>query len=423
MRVGLAVWSLLCWSLLSASAQATELVRVLLFQDVQRVEVSAGEGMTVRLSGGDERAFEAPLVVVPLADGIVVNGGRLQTEGVTVRGRQDLRVAVEGQIEAQRQDRPTERAAVFLRPLSQGATASPSPSPVLQATELTGTMVVSGTLHVMRRGQGLMVVNAVDMEEYVKGVVPSEVSSSWHQEALKVQAVAARTYALYQQMINAGRDYHLVSSIQDQVYRGRHGLDPRVQQAVEDTRGIVVTHLNVPILAAFSSTAAGPTEDAVNVWSKDLPYLKGVECPFDTNSPYYQWRTSFKVVDLETNLRQKGMAVGTIANVSPLSYSRAGRVATIRILHSNGELILRGEDLRRVVGYAVIPSTQFEVEAVGSELVLSGYGAGHAVGLCQWGAKELAELGYHFPAILQYYFPGTELKDARLLESGSPSTP
>jgi len=76
-----------------------------------------------------------------------------------------------------------------------------------------------------------------------------------------------------------------------------------------------------------------------------------------------------------------------------------------------------------VVGYAVIRSTQFELEAVGSELVLSGYGAGHAVGLCQWGAKELAELGYHFPAILQYYFPGTELKDARLLESVSPSTP
>ncbi len=424
MRVGLGFWSLFCWSLLSPSAQATELVRVLLFQDVQRVEVAAGEGVVARFSHGDERAFEASLVVTPLADdGIVVNGDRLQIEGVTVWGRQDLAVAVEGQIETQKPDLPTERAAVFLRPLSKGAMASPSPVPVLQATEPIGTMVVSGALHVIRRGQGLMVINAVDLEEYVKGVVPSEVSSSWHQEALKVQAIAARTYALYQRMINAGHDYHLVGSIQDQVYRGRHGVDPRVQQAVEDTRGIVVTHLNAPILAAFSSTAAGQTEDAINVWSKDLPYLKGVECPFDTNSPYYQWRASFKVEDLETNLRQKGMAVGTIASVTPISYSRAGRVAKVRILHSNGELILRGEDLRRVVGYAVIPSTQFEVEAVGSELVLSGYGAGHAVGLCQWGAKELAELGYPFPAILQYYFPGTELKDARLLESVSPSTP
>ncbi|HET8579879.1 MAG TPA: SpoIID/LytB domain-containing protein [Nitrospiraceae bacterium] len=423
MRVGLGFWSLLCWSLLPPSAQATELVRVLLFQDVQRVEVAAGEGMVARFSNGDERPFETPLVVSLLADGIGVNGDRLQTEGVTVRGRHDLIVTVEGQDGAQKPDRPAERAAVFLRSSSKTPVASSGPATGLRVAEPMGAMVVSGTLQVVRRAQGLMVINEVDLEEYVKGVVPSEVSSSWHQEALKVQAVAARTYALYQRMINAGGDYHLMSSIQDQVYRGRNGVDPRVQQAVEDTRGIVITYLNAPILAAFSSTAAGQTEDAVNVWSKDLPYLKGVECPFDTNSPYYQWRTSFKVVDLETNLRQKGMAVGTIASVTPLSYSRAGRVARVRILHSHGELILRGEDLRRVVGYAVIPSTQFEIEAVGSELVLSGYGAGHAVGLCQWGAKELAEQGYPFPVIIRYYFPGTELKDARLVESVSPSTP
>ena len=423
MRAGLGFWSLLCWSLLATSAQATEQIRVLLFQDVQRMEISAGEGVTVRLSNGDERVFETPLVVTLLADGIGVNGDRFQTESVAVWGRRDLTVAVEGQIEAQKPDRPAERAAVFLRPSPKSPVASANPMAGLRSAEPLGAMVVSGALQVVRRGQGLMVINEVDLEEYVKGVVPSEVSSSWHQEVLKVQAVAARTYALYQRMINARGDYHLMSSIQDQVYRGRNGVDPRVQQAVEDTRGIVITHLNAPILAAFTSTAAGPTEDAVNVWSKDLPYLKGVECPFDRNSPYYQWRTSFKVEDLETNLRQKGIAVGTIASVTPLSYSRAGRVTRIRVLHSNGELILRGEDLRRVVGYAVIPSTQFEIEAGGSELVLSGYGAGHAVGLCQWGAKELAEQGYPFPVILHYYFPGTELKDARLIESVSPSTP
>ena len=423
MRAGLGFLSLLCWSLLAPSAQATEQIRVLLFQDVQRMEISAGEGVTVRLSSGDERVFETPLLVTLLADGIGVNGDRFQTESVAVWGRRDLTVTVEGQIEAQKPDRPALQAAVFLRPSPKSPVASANPMAGLRSAEPLGAMAVSGALQIVRRGQGLMVINEVDLEEYVKGVVPSEVSSSWHQEVLKVQAVAARTYALYQRMMNARGDYHLMSSIQDQVYRGRNGVDPRVQQAVEDTRGIVITHLNAPILAAFSSTAAGPTEDAVNVWSKDLPYLKGVECPFDRNSPYYQWRTSFKVEDLETNLRQKGIAVGTIASVTPLSYSRAGRVTRIRVLHSNGELILRGEDLRRVVGYAVIPSTRFEIEAGGSELVLSGYGAGHAVGLCQWGAKELAEQGYPFPVILHYYFPGTELKDARLIESISPSTP
>ena len=108
----------------------------------------------------------------------------------------------------------------------------------------------------------------------------AEVNSAWHPEMLKVQAIVARTYALYQHMLSATRDYDVVASTQDQVYRGRHGIDERVIQAVESTRGLVVAYQGL-IYAAFSSTAAGITEDAMNVWSKDLPYLKGVECPFD----------------------------------------------------------------------------------------------------------------------------------------------
>ena len=148
-------------------------------------------------------------------------------------------------------------------------------------------------------------------------------------------------------------------------------------EAVESTRGLVVTHQGAPIYAAFSSTAAGITEDAVNVWSKDLPYLKGVECPFDIESPYYQWKATFKVDTLEKNLRTQGFAVGTIATMTPLAYSRAGRVATLRILHSKGELILRGEELRKAVGYTVVPSTQFAVES----LVLRSSWPGMALGM------------------------------------------
>jgi stage II sporulation protein D len=243
---------------------------------------------------------------------------------------------------------------------------------------------------------------------------------------LKVQAVATRTYALYQHMLSSTRDYDVTAGIQDQVYRGRQGIDTRVVEAVESTRGLVVTHQGAPIYAAFSSTAAGITEDAMIVWSKDLPYLKGVECPFDIESPYYQWKASVKIEALEKNLRQQGFVVGTIATMAPHSYSRAGRVATVRIVDSNGELILRGEDLRKAAGYTVIPSTQFTVELIGQDVIFSGYGAGHAVGLCQWGAKELAELGYSFSSILSYYYPGTELRDASLTQappapSASPS--
>jgi stage II sporulation protein D len=214
-------------------------------------------------------------------------------------------------------------------------------------------------------------------------------------------------------MLNTDREYDLVASVQDQVYRGRHGVDARVERAVDATRGMILTYNNAPILAAFSSTAAGPTEDAMNVWAKDLPYLKGVDCPFDANSPYYGWRAKFTLEELERSLRADGVPVGTVATLTPYTYSRAGRVDKIRILHSEGELMIRGQDLRRIVGYSVIPSTQFEVEAIGRDVVLTGRGAGHAVGLCQWGAKELAEQGYPFLTILKYYFPGTQLRHVR----------
>jgi stage II sporulation protein D len=360
-----------------APASAADSIRVLLMQDVQRVVFSAEDGLLVRPLAGEERLLPGPLVVTIGDDRaeLVVNGDRLQAQSLTVRGQEgDMTVA--------------------------GDSASLS---------------VSGVLQVMVRGKGLALLNQVDLEEYVKGVVPAEMHAGWHPEALKVQAVVARTYALYQRLANREREYDVAAGTQDQVYRGRQGLDQRVQQAVESTRGLVLTYGGGPVLAAFSSTAAGPTEDAMNVWSKDLPYLKGVDCPFDAESPYYQWRISFKLQDLEDKLRREGIVIGPIATLTPFAYSQAGRVTKIRLLHARGELILRGEDLRRLVGYTVIPSTQFEVEEIGESVVLSGRGAGHAVGLCQWGAKEMADLGYPFTTILTYYYPGTEIKHLRLL--------
>ena len=396
---------------MAAPADATELIRVLVVQQSPRVTVTSPHGMIVRLSRAHERAITGPLRVVAGPSGLLLNGARARSDMVRVRGRRgDLTIN-----------------AVALSPARQGRILSTAPSSrkgeaavmILAGPEALPTggtlssLVVGGAVDLVYRNGTLSVINELDMEEYIKGVVPSEMSAGWHPEALKVQAVAARTYALYQRMLNDGRDYDVVAGVQDQVYRGRHGLDQRVREAVEATRGLVVTYQNAPILAAFSSTAAGPTEDAMNVWAKDLPYLKGVECPFDENSPYYQWRARFTVSDLEQTLRRQGFSVGTIATFTPYSYSRAGRVDRVRILHSGGELILRGQDLRKAVGYSVIPSTQFEVEALGREVVLSGRGSGHAVGLCQWGAKEMAEQGHSYASILRYYFPGTGLQPMR----------
>ena len=355
---------------------ADDLMRVLLMQDAQRVDVSAEHGLTVQMPGGETRVFMGPVVARPSAGSLTLNGERIPADTVTIRNRGgDLTVTNGG-----------------------------------NGTGESKPLIVGGNLKILVRGNGLSLVNDVDLEEYIKGVVPAEMSPSWHPEALKAQAVVARTYALYQRMLNKSREYDLVATVQDQVYQGRQGVDHRVQDAVESTRGIAVAYQNAPIYAAFSSTAAGPTEDAMNVWSKDLPYLKGVDCPFDVNAPRYHWRAVLMIQDLEHAFQRQGVDVGAIASLTPFAYSRAGRVTKLRILHSRGELILRGEDFRRLVGYSIIPSTQFDVESMGWEIALSGRGSGHAVGLCQWGAKEMAEHGYPYTTILAYYFPGTELR-------------
>ena len=385
-----------CLLSLSSGAEAAESIRVLLSADVLRLDIRSGNPLWAADANGRGQALRVSTQVVAAGKGFLLNGVRRQTERLTLHGGgQGLTLTF---------PRPTRK--------SKGAAVSSGDS----GTEVS----VSGLIHLVRKGKGFLVINQVDMEEYVKGVVPAEVSSAWHSEMLKAQAVAARTYALYQQKLSATREYDVAATVQDQVYRGKEGVDAAILRAVEETRGLVVTFQDAPIYAAFSSTAAGLTEDAMNVWSKDYPYLRGVECPFDLMSPYYQWKSSFKIATLEQNLRDQGFSVGMVAAVTPLTFSRGGRVATLRILHSDGELIIRGEELRKSVGYAIIPSTQFAVESIGQDVVLSGFGAGHAVGMCQWGAKELAELGYPFSTILQYYYPGTELQNMTLTKAPTP---
>ena len=385
-----------CLFSLSSGAEAAESLRVLLSADVPRLDVRTGGPLWLTDAKGRDQALRTPAQVSASETGFLLNGVRIQTEQLTLHGgEQGLTLTI---------PRPARK--------SNGAAVSSGDSGM--------EVSVSGLVQLVRRGKGFSVINRVDLEEYVKGVVPSEVSSTWHPEMLKAQAVAARTYALYQQMLGATREYDVAATVQDQVYRGKQGIDVGILRAVEETRGLVVTYLGAPIYAAFSSTAAGLTEDAMNVWSKEYPYLKGVECPFDLASPYYQWKSSFKIDTLEQNLRQQGFPVGTIATITPLAFSRGGRVAKLRVLHSGGELVLRGEELRKVVGYTIIPSTQFAIESIGQDVVLSGFGAGHAVGMCQWGAKELAELGYPFSTILQYYYPGTELQNMTLTKPPTP---
>jgi len=353
--------------ILAGPVLAGETIRVAILQNAESVSLSAPSGLIMRAGNEDLNVNGRTVTVTAGSSGLAVDGRRLRSDRIEVRGRRG-EVSING-------------------------------------------LAVSGRTVIKRQNGRMMVINELDLEEYLKGVVPAEMNADWHPEALKVQAIAARTYALYQIRQNGKKDFDLVATTKDQAYLGRAQADGPAGQAVDETRGQVVAFRDEPIRAAYFSTAAGPTEDAMNVWSVDLPYLKGVECPFDANSPYYQWRTDVSMPLLEKRLREEGYPVGVVATIAPATYSKAGRVAQVRILHSDGELYLRGEDLRRVIGYTTLASTQFDLEVFGLRVQFTGRGAGHGVGLCQWGAKELAERGYAAEAILRYYYPGTDIRD------------
>ena len=280
-----------------------------------------------------------------------------------------------------------------------------------------------GPVEIQKMPSGLAVINWIELEEYVAGVVSGEVSSSWPIESLKAQAVAARTYVLYKKNENEDQPFDVVASVQDQVYHGHAARAESVQRAVDQTQGQVLTYDRRPIFSAYSSTAAGPTEDALYVWALDLPYLKGVECPFDDQAPRYDWRASFSWEYLEKRLRKEGYNVGKVATITPYTFTPSGRVDRVRLLHSRGEIILRGQDLRRIVGYSKIFSTQFTIESLGKDVVVVGHGAGHAVGMCQWGMREMAKLGYDYRSILQHYYPGTTLLPLRKVQLTSANSP
>lgn len=357
----------------ASPAHAGETIRVAIIQQAESVTVSASRGVVMRSADVDDLGTRdaRPVTVTAGFPGFLVGGKSVRADRIEARGR-------DGE------------------------------------TTVNGT-TVGGRVTIRSVNGRLTVINELDLEDYVKGVVPAEMNTSWHPEALKAQAIAARSYALYQIRQNGKKEFDVMASTKDQVYRGRNGADGPAGLAVEQTRGLVLVYRDQPIFAAFHSTAAGRTEDALNVWSFDFPYLKGVECPFDMNSPHYQWRTDVALSFLEQRLRDEGFRVGVIASLAPAAYSRAGRVTQVRILHSDDELYLKGEDLRRVLGYTVLASTQFEFEVVGLRIQFTGRGAGHGVGLCQYGTKELAERGYAAETILRYFYPGTDIRDLSTL--------
>ncbi len=262
-----------------------------------------------------------------------------------------------------------------------------------------------GRLRLLPRSSGgIDVINVVSLEAYVASSVASETPGSWPEAALKAQAVVARSYALHERARRASESFDLEGSVISQRYAV--GVVPAsARAATRATAGQVLVFEGKPILAAFHSSSGGATASAAEVWGDEIAYLHSVESPDDA-APDYFWSYEIALRDLQAALREAGYVPGSVDSVRIAERSRSGRVLAVRV----GAIELSGRDLREVLGGRALRSAKFDARLEGDRVRFLGSGSGHGVGLCQWGASELAQQGRGYREILAHYYPGTSLR-------------
>lgn len=303
-----------------------------------------------------------------------------------------------------------------------------SPFVVWNGKRYRGELVISAT------DSGLLVVNRLPMDDYLRGVVPLEIGNRTAAEfaAVQAQAVAARTYAY--KHLNDTRSFDMYSTVQDQVYGGVDAEKPQADSAITTTRDIVVLYAGQPISTPYHSTCGGTTAAVTEVWYQqpDEPYLRpvsdkipGTDRFYCDPSPRFRWTQSFDGASLRavmerylatyTNAPKAG--VGRITDIREEGRTPSGRVAALTVQTDSGSYRLRGNDIRFVLRDpkgAILNSTYFDLtrETSGGEvssLNVNGHGYGHGIGMCQWGAIGRARAGQNYRTILETYYRGTTI--------------
>ena len=278
-----------------------------------------------------------------------------------------------------------------------------------------------GTFRLHRLGEDrFAVVNVLDIEAYLKAVVPGEMFSHWDQAALQAQAIASRTYALFEKLHAPGhRRWDLTGDQRSQVYQGIHGESKRTSKAVRQTRGIVVAYgaANEEKIfpTFFSAICGGHTEDATAVIGRSIRPLHGHRCDYceEASKSHFSW----KPVTLSKQLVSERLTgryaqldeLKEIRDIKALNESPYGRVVTLQLVGRNGETrTLLAESVRLALSRkeAPIRSNWYRlIDAESHWRFEQGRGWGHGVGLCQYGSRGMAQAGYDCVAILKYYYP------------------
>ncbi len=275
-------------------------------------------------------------------------------------------------------------------------------------------------------GGRLKIVNRLNLDDYLKGVLPMEMpigSGNENYEALKAFAITARNYSL-SKIVENKIDYDVYPDVRDQVYGGVDAEKDITNSAVDETSGMIIKYNNQPAITFYHASCGGYTENIANVFgSLEYPYLKGIkdgDPPNCSIAPNFYWKENFSESALIRNLFKAKKIKSrdySVENIRINKNSTTGRVKEIIIDLSSDdndeEVIIKGNDIRSVIGNSngsgILKSTMFNAEFDGENFILNGQGNGHGVGLCQWGAISLSQKGYSFKDIIYHYFPGTQL--------------
>lgn len=314
---------------------------------------------------------------------------------------------------------------VNLYPHSEPKPAVPHGSTPVQADQTPEKCLLSQKVTLCRHQQGQVV--QLDFEDYVKGVVAGEMPSTFEPEALKAQAVAARTYAL-SKIVRSGTGGNpplhpnapLCDDTHCQVYRSPEELKKlkgdawmkdgwvKISQAVDTTVGQVMFYQGKLVeQPLFHSSSGGKTENSEDVFVSSVPYLRSVDSPYEQDAPHQADQKSFSSKELAAKLKKAypGKNPGTIGEytVRILSHSAGGQAEQVKL----GNLTLEGTKVRSLFG---LSSANFAVRVENGQVVFTTTGSGHGVGMSQYGANGMAKAGYGYVDILRHYYSGVEVK-------------
>ncbi|WP_315443385.1 SpoIID/LytB domain-containing protein [uncultured Selenomonas sp.] len=282
----------------------------------------------------------------------------------------------------------------------------------------TGFVKVNGASYrgyiTLLKKNGFTIINNVQVEDYLYGVVPKEMPPNWPVEALQAQSVAARTFALKNRKRHSTEGFDLCSTSHCQVYEGMAAETRTTTDAVNHTRGEVLFYKGNVIDALFHTDSGGMTESSENMWGSSVPYLHAVT---EVQMQTQPWSRTVSVESFVRSVEQDGRSLlGTLKEIrlSPLTVGKgsgdrtpSGRVRSAEFVGTKGRVVLSGNELRSMFS---LPSTLFSVRFDRAEVVISGYGSGHGLGLSQWGAKAFADKAKSYKEILFHYYTGVTLE-------------